>query len=187
ACNVVVSDAELTDLDIRSEPETTNYLSDDTRDLAGLSVYAVYGEDEVRLTQDDYTISGFDSASAGDQTITVSHKDKTATFTVTVKEKEVEAIAVTEYPKTTYQLGDDFDEETIFISKVYDNGEQEAYTAYHVDTSAFDSTKPGTYEISIDPEDDSLDPITFKVTVREAVEAEWHEISFGQSTSTEKN
>src|SRR5690625_6147748 len=59
--------------------------------------------------------------------------------------------------------------------------------AYHVDTSAFDSTKPGTYEISIDPEDDSLDPITFKVTVREAVEAEWHEISFGQSTSTEKN
>src|SRR5690625_7505118 len=102
--------------------------------------------------------------------MTLSYKDKTTTFTVTVKEKEVEAIAITEYPKTTYQLGDDFDAEGLVISKVYDNGEQEAYTAYHVDTSAFDSTKPGTYEISIDPEDDSLDPITFKVTVRRSEE-----------------
>src|SRR5690625_4554219 len=147
--NVDVRDTEITDLDIRSKPEKTTYFIDDALDLAGLSVYAVYGEDEVKLTQDDYTISGFDSSSTGDQTITVSHKNESATFTVTVKEKEVEAIEVTEYPKTTYQIGDDFDAEGLVVSKVYDNGEQEAYTAYHVDASAFDSTEPGTYDIEI--------------------------------------
>src|SRR5699024_9001354 len=144
--NVTVSDSELTDLDIRSQPEKRTYFIDDALDLAGLSVYAVYGDDEVRLTQDDYAVSGFDSATTGDQTITVSHKDETATFTVTVKEKEVETIAVTEYPKTTYQLGDDFDAEGLAISKVYDNGEEEAYTTYDVDTSAFDNTEPRSEE-----------------------------------------
>ena len=64
--NVYVKDADLTGLEIRSLPEKTLYFIGDELNLAGVSVYAKYSDGkEVRLTQDEFKVSGFDSKSAG--------------------------------------------------------------------------------------------------------------------------
>ena len=69
-------------------PEKVNYYTGEELDLTGMVVTANYSDaSSVELTAEDYTVSGFDSATAGTQTITVSYGEKTATFTVTLVEE----------------------------------------------------------------------------------------------------
>lgn len=188
--HVTVNGAELTALEIRRLPAKTVYFLGDELNLAGMSVYAVYSDDtEIRLLSGDYEVSGFDSETAGEKEITLTHKGKTASFPVEVKVKEVEGIEVTTYPKTTYEVGEDFDATGLEISKTFSNGETESLKSeeYEIDASKFSTEKPGVYPIKVIPEDNELEPITFDVTVREAKEVEWKQIRFGQSSSSDKN
>ncbi|PLS28920.1 bacterial Ig-like domain-containing protein [Bifidobacterium parmae] len=80
--------ATLASLDVTA-PAKTEYTVGDTLDLAGLKVAAVYQRDgkteRKPLADDEYTVSGFDSTTAGTRTVTVSYRGVSATFTVTVK------------------------------------------------------------------------------------------------------
>ena len=188
--NVNVKDAELLELEIKDEPEVMLYFIDDELDLDGMSVYAKYSDGkEIRLMSDEYEVTGFNSDEAGEKILTISHKGKTTTLTVNVKVKEVEGIEVTNYPQTTYQVGEAFDQTGLVISKVYDNGDREALEdgEYELNIDGIDHTKPGTYDVKVIPADNSLEEITFQVTVREQTEHEWKQIRFGQSTSTDNN
>ena len=64
----------------------------------------------------------------GLKTVSILHKGKEKSFTVTVKVKEVEGIEVTNYPKTTFSIGDDFESSGLVVSKVYDNSDREVLT-----------------------------------------------------------
>ncbi|GAE35960.1 bacterial Ig-like domain-containing protein [Halalkalibacter akibai] len=190
AFTVNVSDAELTELEIRQPPVKSLYFLEDELDLAGISVYANYSDGKaVRLTQGDYQVSGLDTTSPGKRAVTLSYKGVTSSFDVTVKEKELEAIEVTHYPKTTFFVGESFDSTGLVISKIYDNLDKEIFTDedYQVDASAFESSEAGTYAIMIQPTDDQISPITYAVTVREKTELEWKSMRFGQSTSNDRN
>ena len=58
------------------------------------------------LTAEGVAISGFDSATTGDKTLTVTYDGKSLQYTVNVKEKEVTQIAIASQPaKTTYVTG----------------------------------------------------------------------------------
>ena len=73
--NVYVKDADLTALDIRGLPAKTLYFIGDELNLAGLSVYAKYSDGkEVRLTQDEFKVTGFDSKNPGIKTVSILHK-----------------------------------------------------------------------------------------------------------------
>ncbi|ENH97568.1 Pectate disaccharide-lyase [Gracilibacillus halophilus YIM-C55.5] len=188
--NVNVNDAHITGLDIRQEPTKQTYFLEDELDLSGISVYATYSDsNDVRLASDDYDVSGFDSTTTGEQDIKVTYKGEIATFTINVKERELQNLEVTNYPQTTFSTGEAFSYDNLKVSKVFDNGEKELLneSAYIVDASEFDPTTPGIYDITIQPNDLDVSPITYSVTVREEINYEWNEIRFGQSTSHDDN
>ncbi|MED1561420.1 hypothetical protein AJ85_09245 [Alkalihalobacillus alcalophilus ATCC 27647 = CGMCC 1.3604] len=188
--NVEVKDTKLQALEIDSLPEKTVYFIGDEIDLSGLVVYAKYDDgSSVRLLRDEFTVSALDTSAPSEQELTVAHKGVEVTFSVTVKEKELAKIKVTDYPKTTYYIGESFERSGLEVSKVYDNFDEEvlAEDLYDLDLSLFDNSEPGIYSIDIKPHDTSMPSTTLKVTVREVVEYDWEFIRFGQSIGTNRN
>lgn len=186
--DVTVKAVSLEALEIRQPPAKTQYFIGDVLDLSGIKVYALYDDgSSVRLLRDDFTVSGFDSVTVGDKIAVVTYNGKSASFKVNVKEKEATHLEVKDYPKTTYTVGEVLDLTGMTVNKVYDNGDRELYSAFSLDTSAYNAAQPGVYPIRIIPNDPTLEPIELPVTVREKREYEWHAIRFGQSTSDANN
>ena len=133
--------------------DTTNvkvtYEIGDNADFSGLVVKAHYDKgDDVTLTSDQYEISGFDSATSGTKTITVSYGGKTETFDITVNEpvtppapaKTLSSIAVTTNPtKTEYTVGDELDKTGMVITATYSDESTETIDNSLV-TTDFDSS-----------------------------------------------
>ncbi|GAE94845.1 hypothetical protein JCM21714_4040 [Gracilibacillus boraciitolerans JCM 21714] len=189
---VHVSDAELDAVDVAQLPEKTQYYLNEELDLDGIVVVAEYSDgSSVRLTRGEFDVSELDtSTEGGDKEVTVTHRGVEATFPVNVKEKELDEIRVTEYPQTTFTVGDAFNSDGLEVSKIFDNGgDQEVLdsTNYDLDTSAFDHSTAGQYTIVINPTDDSIESTSFDVTVREETTVEWNKIQFGQSTGADTN
>ena len=186
-----VLEDELTGLKIAKMPVKTLYYIGENFESKGMAIKAVYGDTEVLLEEDEYTITqeNFDNQVAKEQSITVHHKGKTIEVPVTVKAKEATGIKVTKLPKTTYTLGDTLSLDGITISKVYDNGDETvlAEDEYEIDDSSFNGNQVGSYTITVTPLDTTLKAITFIVEVREPITYEWKYITFGQSTGEEKN
>ena len=66
-------------------PTKTEYTQGEELDLSGLVVTAVYSDgSKSEVKAGDYTVSGYDPDTAGEQTVTVTYGGKTAAFTVTV-------------------------------------------------------------------------------------------------------
>ncbi|GGC84045.1 hypothetical protein GCM10007216_13350 [Thalassobacillus devorans] len=187
---VKVENAAMEKLEITQLPAKTQYFLGDELDLDGIVVQAEYSDGySERLMKDQFEVSELDTNTTGDKEVAVSYKGQEATFTVNVKEKELQGIQLAEYPKTTYQVGEDFDSAGVAIAKVYDNGEEELLdeSAYELDTSSFDGSQAGVYPVEVNPNDDSISSITFDVTVREHSEPEWKTIQFGQSSGSDTN
>lgn len=189
--NVTVKDTELEGLEIKKQPVKTQYFIGDPLDLTGMVVYAIYKDGtQVRLLENEYDVSNFDTTTPGDKNVVISHKHASKTITFNVKEKEVLELKITEFPNTTFTIGDMFASNGLEVSKVYDNGDQEILStdAYVVDSSSFNSDVTGTYSITVSPTVDlGVNPITYKVTVREKTAYNFDFIRFGQSTSDERN
>ncbi|ADQ05619.1 Pectate disaccharide-lyase [Caldicellulosiruptor owensensis OL] len=188
--DVNVKDAQIIGLEIKRLPNKVNYFIGEELDLKGLIVYAKYSDNsEVKLMDGEYSYTPIDTTVAGNKEVTISYKGVSTKFMVTVKEKQLIGIEVTTYPKTTYYIGESFDPTGLVVSKVYDNGDKEILSEneYTIDISRFDSSTSGIYDIKIVPVNLSVNPIIFKVTVRERKEYEWKSIRFGQSTSDTKN
>jgi hypothetical protein len=84
---VTVNEKVLQKIEVTSEPTKVVYKVGDEFDPEGLEVTATYnGGDPVVLDLADVEISGFDSSTSGEKTITVAFGGKTATFTVTVEQ-----------------------------------------------------------------------------------------------------
>lgn len=147
-----------------------------------------------RLLRSDYTLSAPDMSTAGTKEITVTYKnvpdlDKTVKFPIIVKQKRITGSQVTEYPKTTYAIGESFDPVGLEVKAVYDSGDTELLNAgeYTLDTSAFNSTKAAVYPITIQPVNTAIPPTILQVSVVEPREHVWKTIRFGQSTSNTNN
>ncbi|MFT4122389.1 MAG: ElyC/SanA/YdcF family protein [Microbacteriaceae bacterium] len=82
--------SQLTSLEVTA-PTTTSYVLGDSFDSTGLAVTAIYDDgDYSQDVTDDAVLTGFDSTTTGEQTITVSYTEPennitaTTTFTITV-------------------------------------------------------------------------------------------------------
>ena len=144
-------------------PDKTEYEVGEELDLTGLTVVANYS-DGTTETVTDYEVSGFDSTTAGEKTVTVTYQDKTATFTVTVK-KTLSSITVEGPDKTEYELGEELDLTGLTVVANYNDGTTETVTGYEV--SGFDSTAAGEKTVTVTYQDKTA---TFTVTVKEAAE-----------------
>lgn len=88
------SNITLASISVTTYPQKTSYLIGEALDLTGLVLTATYSDGSKKTVTEDYSVSGFDSSSAGTKTITVSFDGKTTTFTVTVKEPVVETYKI---------------------------------------------------------------------------------------------
>ena len=68
-----------------SGPTKTEYKIGEELDLTGLVVIAHYSDGSYQEVT-DYEVSGFDSAAAGEKTVTVTYQGETVSFKITVKE-----------------------------------------------------------------------------------------------------
>ena len=74
----------LTGIAITSLPSKNRYIIGESLDTAGLVLSAAYSDGTTEEITEGFTITGFDSSTAGTKTVTVVYDDFTATFDVTV-------------------------------------------------------------------------------------------------------
>ena len=151
-----------------SGPTKTQYEIGDELDLTGLVVTAHYS-DGSEAAVEDYEVSGFDSSTAGEKTITVTYQDKTTTFTVNVKEAApvvtLESITVSGPTKTEYEIGDELDLTGLVVTAHYSDGNEKVLSAGDYEVSGFDSSTAGEKTITVTYQDKTT---TFTVNVKEA-------------------
>ena len=69
---------------VRTYPTKTEYLAGEALDITGLMLTAVYSDGTTMRVGAGFTVSGFDSNTAGTKTVIVTYEGKTVTFTVEV-------------------------------------------------------------------------------------------------------
>jgi hypothetical protein len=185
-----VSTSPIRSLTIPFQPSKTAYFIGDEEDLTGLSILANYedGYSEV-LPTDAYTVTGFDSLTAGTKTITVTsvvYPSVSTTYTVLVSEKIPRKLEVTTYPQTTYEVGEAWNADGMVINIVYNSDDRKIAvlgTDYTIDTSSFDTSKVGTSLVKIVPTDSTFSTIELPITVRAKSATYWKSLVFGQSST----
>ncbi len=191
AFDVLVKSDVLTGLEIAKQPAKTSYFLNESLSLDGIILYANYKDgSKVRLMDGEYHVSGPDMTTAGAYSVVLSFRGMETSLPITVKAKSVTGLEVQSYPKTTYLVGESFDTLGLKVVKAYDNGDRDTLIFeqdYTLDMTAFDSSKPGIYELPITPVVEGPAPAVLKVEVRNVVEPVWKSTEFGQSTSETKN
>ena len=153
----------LTGIRIAAEPTKKDYFVGDEFDPAGLQVKAVYTTGEEDLAAADYQLSGFDSATAGEKTITVTFETQTATFKVNVAEVVLTGIRIAGNPtKVAYYQGEEFDAAGIQVKAVFNNGSERDVAAADLAFSGFDGNNPGEQTITVTYQEKTA---TFNVNV----------------------
>ena len=77
-------------IEIATKPTKTVYRIGEALDTSGLTLKATYSDGTTKNITGGFTVSGFDSVTAGTKTVTVSYEGKKTTFTVTVKQEEID-------------------------------------------------------------------------------------------------
>lgn len=80
------SNKVLTGIEVASLPSKTKYLLNAPFNPSGIKVKLKYSNNAEETIAEGFTLSGFDSKTAGEKTITVKYEDKTASFTVLVED-----------------------------------------------------------------------------------------------------
>ena len=151
----VTSPKFLTSISLASAPEKTEYLVGDTIDVNGLSVEATYSDGTKKIVE-GYSITGFNSSTAGTKTVTITCTENgvtcTCTFDVTVSEPapavELLGIAYVTLPdKTSYKVGESFNKSGLVVSAQYSDGSSKVVTDYRI--SGFDSSTAGTKTVTV--------------------------------------
>ncbi|MDO4300701.1 MAG: bacterial Ig-like domain-containing protein [Clostridia bacterium] len=174
------------------EPLKKIYYLGDELDTTGMVITSSYVDNTGKTVTEilkpcDYTVSGFDSEKTGDKTVIVTsaaNPEISAGFKVNVFERQAERIEVSEYPRTTYGLGQEFNPADMVVSVVYDNGDVEATDNYTVDTSDFNTSVPGTTSVTISAE--GFESVTLPITVVSEMKNVWRSATFGQSSGYDK-
>lgn len=86
--------ADLDSIIVSRQPNKTTYEYGEELNTEGLELTLTYSDDTTKNVASGYTVSGYDSKKAGEQTLTVAYGGKTASFDVTVKEQPEDKIAV---------------------------------------------------------------------------------------------
>ena len=174
---VTVTEAVMTGFEVNANAVKKEYALGEELDLSGLVVTAQYeyAEDAV-LSAEQYTVdtSAYKKDTAGTYEIKVTVGDFAAqSFSVEVKAPvetgfRVDATAL----KKEYKVGETLDLSGLKVYAVYNVGDEVLLTqgesGYTVDSSAFDSSKAGTYTLHITYKEYAAQEVT--VTVAEDTE-----------------
>jgi len=138
------TEATVESLIIVTHATKDEYLIGEELDLTGLEIKAVMSDGtEVVLTNTDFDLTGFNSATVGQKTLTVIYGGKYITFNVTVfdpdADKELLYLEIVSLPdQQIYLVDEDFDATGLVVRAVYNTGEKEIVEDYTL--SGFNNT-----------------------------------------------
>ena len=139
-------------IEIKKEPNKTNYVSGQNFDTTGMVVEVTYENGKIRQV-DDYTIKDGTNLKTGQTSVTITYEEKTVTQEITVVEKAVTGISVKSTPtKTKYiQNKEELDLTGGIIEITYndDTKEEMLMTSDEITISGFNNQKLGTNTITV--------------------------------------
>ncbi len=139
-------------IEIKKEPNKTNYVSGQNFDTTGMVVEATYENGKIRQVE-DYTIKDGTNLKTGQTSVTITYEEKTVTQEITVVEKAVTGISVKSTPtKTKYiQNKEELDLTGGIIEITYndDTKEEMLMTSDEITISGFNNQKLGTNTITV--------------------------------------
>ena len=147
-----------------TKPTKLEYKYGESLDTSGMSVKAIYDDNQSEVIKSDYSVTGYDKTKSGTQTITVTYRNQTATFDVTVAEPQITKIEITTPPTTTeYYVGQDLKTDGMVVTVTFEDESTKTTTAYTL--SGYDKNTVGTQTVTVSYKGFSA---TFDVTVKEA-------------------
>lgn len=137
---------DVSGIEVKTMPTKVEYPKGDVFDATGLSILVKYTDGTSETKTSGFEVSGFDSSSVGEKTITVTYKTHTATFKVTVY--DLSGIRITSFPsKVYYKIGESFDPSGLTVAELRQDGTEKEITDY--DISGFDSSTAGSKTITV--------------------------------------
>lgn len=137
---------DISGIEVKTMPAKIEYPKGGAFDTTGLSILVKYTDDTSEIKTSGFEVSGFDSSSVGEKTITVTYKTHTATFKVTVY--DLSGIRITSFPsKVYYKIGESFDPSGLTVAEIRQDGTEKEITDY--DISGFDSSTVGSKTITV--------------------------------------
>lgn len=137
---------DISGIEVKTMPTKIEYPKGDVFDTTGLSILVKYTDGTSETKTSGFEVSGFDSSSVGEKTITVTYKTHTATFKVTVY--DLSGIRITSFPsKVYYKIGESFDPSGLTVAELRQDGTEKEITDY--DISGFDSSTAGSKTITV--------------------------------------
>lgn len=132
----------------------TKYVIGQDFDFESLDITAYYNDDSSKkLNYNDVTITGFDSSSLGEKTITVTYKEDNKTvstaFKIEIIEKEVKDIVLTPPTKVKYVEGQSLDLTGGKITVSYNDDTSEEINLTSDMVSGYDKDRLGTQTIIV--------------------------------------
>ena len=142
-------------IEVTTPPDKLSYLeAKDALDLSGGEVTVYYDNDTqetLPLTDESITVSGFDAAKPGTQTLTVRRGTLSTTFNITVVAKSVSEISVAAAPdKLSYlEAKDTLDVTGGKLRVRYNNDTEDLIDMTPETVSGFDNTTVGTQTLTV--------------------------------------
>lgn len=144
--------SDVASIAVTTQPTKTEYAIGDALDLSGMVVTATMSDGTTaELGEGEYTVSEFDSSTAGEKTITVTYAadtSLTATLKVTVKEAEpVDTVppVISGADDVAVEFGASFD--PMAGVKAVDDVDGDVTGAVKVSGDTVDTSKPGAYTL----------------------------------------
>ena len=145
---------EVSSIKVKQAPNKVEYYQNKPLDLTGGIITATINDgttQDISMTSDEVTISGYDASKVGEQSVSVSYGGKSTHFTVTVNELTVNSISVYKNPtKMNYYVGETLNLTGGVIKVIYSDNSTTNYSmkSSKLTVTGFDSTTSGTKTIT---------------------------------------
>lgn len=152
--------SEISNITVKTQPTKTEYIQGEELDLAGGIILATYTDgktEEIKMTDSQVIVHGYDKSKIGEQVLTVEYGGKTTQITVVIKQKEenpieVKEIRVKTQPKRAkYTQGEELDLTGGVIFVLYTDGKTDEIemTDSQVTTNGYNKNKLGEQIVTI--------------------------------------
>ena len=137
---------------ISSYPKT-DYKVGESLDVSGGSIMVCYSDSSIEtVAMTKSMISGFSTAAAGICTVTVTYKGCTTSYYISVSGSSgssIVSIMISQYPRTSYKVGESLDVSGGSIYAIYDDGSFRTVAMTASMISGFTTRYAGTYTVTV--------------------------------------
>ncbi|MBR3963791.1 MAG: bacterial Ig-like domain-containing protein [Clostridia bacterium] len=110
-------------ISIATLPDKLSYYSSEKKLVTdGLSLNVTYDNGATKSVSAGFSVDGYDNTDIGKQDITITYGGATTSFQITVIAVEMTSVEISEYPKTTYYVGNAFTSGGLTLKVNYNDG-----------------------------------------------------------------